>query len=132
MRLTFLIDECVSNQTVIFLQKIGYNVDKVQNLGLKEAEDKTIFKHAQKRKATLVTYDRGFGDIRRYPPSTHNGIIVIRAYDLKSIKKCHEVLKSLLEKEREFERTLFVVDERKYRKRKNHKLRTGLPDYLVK
>jgi predicted nuclease of predicted toxin-antitoxin system len=29
----------------------------------------------------LITLDRGFGDIRRYPPGTHAGIAVMRCAD---------------------------------------------------
>jgi len=102
VKLVFLVDECVSNQTVIFLEKLGCNVTKVQNIGLEGKEDEIILKYAQERNLTLVTYDRGFGNIRKYPPSTHSGIIIIKV---------------LLEKEKRFKETLFVVDEKKYRKR---------------
>jgi hypothetical protein len=29
----------------------------------------------------IITLDRGFGDIRRYPPGTHAGILVLRVDD---------------------------------------------------
>jgi len=117
VKVVFLADECVSNQTVIFLEKLGCNVTKVQDIGLEGKEDEVIFKYAQERNITLVTYDRGFGNIRKYAPSSHNGIIVIKVYNLASLKNCHEVLKKLLEKEKRFKGTLFVVNEKKYRKR---------------
>jgi hypothetical protein len=34
-----------------------------------------------KRDRLLLTLDRGFGDIRKYPPGTHTGIIVLRLDD---------------------------------------------------
>jgi len=117
VKLVFLVDECVSNQTVIFLEKLGCNVTKVQNIGLEGKEDEIILKYAQERNLTLVTYDRGFGNIRKYPPSTHSGIIIIKVYNLTSLENCHKVLEKLLEKEKRFKETLFVVDEKKYRKR---------------
>jgi len=34
------------------------------------------------------------------------------------MKKCHKVLKDLLKREKDFKATLFIIDEKKYRKRK--------------
>ncbi len=115
---TFLVDECVSLQTARFIESLGLSVGSVYDLGRSGVSDSEIFKIAQDEKFVLVTYDRGFGDVRIYPPHSHNGIIILRVYDSKSLQKCHEVLKKLLKEESEFKGTLFVVDESKYRKRK--------------
>ncbi len=32
----------------------------------------------------IVTVDRGFGDIRRYPPGTHPGMVVVHARNLRT------------------------------------------------
>ena len=116
--LTFLIDECVSKQTKILIEQLGFNIESLMNLGLKGAKDKEIFDAANKNKMVLVTNDKGFGDIRRYQPSSHNGVIIIKAYDLRSLSNCHSVLNVLMATEREFKGTLFIVNEKKYRKRK--------------
>lgn len=113
----FLIDECVSKQTTFVIEKLGYSVYEAESVGLRGAKDDVIFKIAQEKKAVLVTYDKGFGDIREYPPSDHNGIILIRVHDFISLKKCNEVLEILLKMEEKFKGTLFVVDGEKYRKR---------------
>jgi len=57
VKLVFLVDQCVSNQTVIFLEKLGHNVIKVQDVGLQGEEDEVIFKYAQEKSMTLVTYN---------------------------------------------------------------------------
>ena len=115
---SFLVDECVSLQTTRLLKDLGFSVENVYDLGRSGIPDSEVFKIAQDKKSVLVTYDRGFGDIRKYPSYSHGGIIVLRICDSKSLQRCHKVLERLLEVESEFEGTLFVVDENKYRKRK--------------
>ena len=66
----------------------------------------------------LITYDLGFGNIFKYLPSSHHGVIVMRVSDLTSIIKGNRVLKALLNREKSFEKTLFIVNSIKYRKRK--------------
>ena len=115
---TFLLDECVSNQTRILIEQHGFEIKGARDLGLKGARDKEVFDVAKKNNMVLVTNDKGFGNIIKYPPSFHSGIIIIKAYDLASLLNCHIVLNVLLATEREFMGTLFVVNEKKYRKRK--------------
>lgn len=113
----FLIDECVSLQTTQLIKSLGFPVEIIQELGKCGIKDEEVFKIAQQRKSTLVTYDGGFGDITRYRPYSHNGIIVIKTHGSKSLEQCHMVLEKLLEAETEFQGTLVVVDRNKYRKR---------------
>ena len=47
-----------------------------------------------------------------------NGIIVMRVSDLNSIISGNRVFKVLLNREKSFEKTLFIVNSIKYRKRK--------------
>ena len=114
---TFLVDECVSFQTAQLIKSLGFSVESIRELGKCGIKDEEIFKTAQERNSILVTYDRGFGDITKYRPYSHNGIIVIKAYDLRSLDQCHMVLEELLRAETEFEGALFIVDRNKYRKR---------------
>ena len=64
----FLIDECVSLQTVNMVRSLGFAVERIQNVAQPSLEDEKVFKIAQDKKAVLITYDRGFANIRRYPP----------------------------------------------------------------
>jgi len=114
----FLIDECVSLLTVQSIQECGYQWERIGNSILKSTEDEIIFQYAQGNKMVLVTYDLGFGNIFKYSPSTHHGIIVMRVSDLTSIKNGNRVLKVLLNREKSFEKTIFIVNGIKYRKRR--------------
>lgn len=111
-------DECVFACTVRLMRDLGLEVHRAQDLGLRGAKDREIFLEAQRREAVLVTNDRGFGDVRLYPPSSHFGIIVLKMEpDPEKVEAVHRVLKHMLQREKGFKGCLFVVDEHKYRKR---------------
>jgi predicted nuclease of predicted toxin-antitoxin system len=114
----FLVDECVSFQTYRLISASGFPVKTVLDITHSGATDREIFKIAKSKSFVIVTLDRGFGDVRTYPPNSHSGIIVLKAYDLNSLQKCHTVLEMLLKVESEFKGTLFIVDGNKYRKKK--------------
>ena len=115
---SFLVDECVSVQTFRLIRALGFTVKTVPDISHHGATDSELFKAAHGQSLVIVTLDRGFGDVRIYPPGSHNGIIVLKAYDLVSLQKCHNVLEMLLKVESEFKGTLFVVDGNRYRKKK--------------
>ena len=75
---SFLADECTFTRTVRRMRDLGRAVNRVQDLGMAGASDATVFQKAQENEAVLVTTDRGFGDVRAYPPSSHRGIIVLK------------------------------------------------------
>jgi predicted nuclease of predicted toxin-antitoxin system len=116
--IAFLLDECVSFQTYRLISALGFTVKTVLDITRSGVTDSELFRIAQSQTLVIVTLDRGFGDVRIYPPNSHNGIIVLKAYDLNSLQKCHTVLEMLLKVESEFKGNLFIVDGNKYRKKK--------------
>jgi predicted nuclease of predicted toxin-antitoxin system len=63
---TFLVDECVSSQTIQLIKSLGFSVESLQEFGKCGAKDEEVLRLAQERKSILVTYDVGFGDITKY------------------------------------------------------------------
>jgi len=113
-------DECVFGLTVNFLKVKGLDTVRAQDLGLRGASDDVIYSKAQELKRILITNDQGFGDIRRYPPSQHFGIIVLKmGPHPQSVNEIHSVLQILFDKETQIGGCLFIVDEKKYRKRRS-------------
>lgn len=115
----FLIDECVSIQTKLFLDSLRFETVDSKEVGLIGTDDAGVFRYAKENGYVLVTYDKGFGDIRKYPPSSHNGIIILKIRNQISMERCHKVLEFLLGMEKELRGALYIVDEKKYRKRKS-------------
>ena len=115
----FLADECTFTKTVRMMRAAGCTVHRVQDLGMAGAPDAEVYQTALDKEAVLVTTDRGFGDVRSYPPSSHHGIIVLHVSpDPRQVRAVHRTLRMLLQTETSFTGTLFTVDGRKYRKRK--------------
>ncbi|MFC2089053.1 DUF5615 family PIN-like protein [Calditrichota bacterium] len=97
---------------------LGINIVRIQDLGLIGAKDQIVIEKAQELKSVLVINDLDFADIRTYPPSKFNGIIVLRMQPkLDYIDKVHNMLRILLQNEKHFAGKLFVVDWNKYRER---------------
>ena len=61
-----------------FLQRQGYDAQSVYEQGMSGWKDAEVFRAVRREARFLVTGDKGFGDIRRYPPGTHPGILVLR------------------------------------------------------
>jgi predicted nuclease of predicted toxin-antitoxin system len=92
-QVTFLADECTFTRTVRRMKRLGWEVERVQNLGLEGAPDEEVFRTAQDRGAVLVTTDKGFGDVRSYPPSSHRGVIVLKVVpDPEQVRAVHRTL----------------------------------------
>lgn len=74
----FIVDEDLPEAVAVELNKMGYWAKHVRQINLRGASDQKVFQYAQSQGATLITADKGFGDIRRFPGGTHYGIIVMR------------------------------------------------------
>lgn len=57
---------------------LGHDVDTVVDEELGGASDPDVLAAARRDDRFVVTLDRGFGDVRRYPPGSHAGIAVLR------------------------------------------------------
>jgi predicted nuclease of predicted toxin-antitoxin system len=115
----FLADECTFAPTVEFLRNEGWKVVTVREVGLRGAKDPEVLSKARKMGAVLLTRDSDFGDIRRFPPADHCGVIVLKMTSRTS-DEVHAVLRKMLKevKEGEFAGTLFIVDRNKWRRRR--------------
>ena len=48
--LTFVVDECVSRQTLKLLKSLGFRVERIQDLAGPGIEDQEVFKIAQEKR----------------------------------------------------------------------------------
>jgi predicted nuclease of predicted toxin-antitoxin system len=68
----------MSAQLKSVLFSYGFDAETVFDEGLQGAADSTIASHCRTENRILLTLDLGFGDLRKYTPGTHPGIIVFR------------------------------------------------------
>lgn len=72
------IDENIAGSIVDLLRDAGHDVDTVQDEGLAGAADPEVLQAATRESRLVMTLDRGFGDVRTYPPGSHGGVLVLR------------------------------------------------------
>jgi predicted nuclease of predicted toxin-antitoxin system len=72
------LDENIPVSTSQVLMEIGHDVETAIGEGLAGHDDPTVLAAASAEERLLVTLDRGFGDVRAYPPGSHGGIVVLR------------------------------------------------------
>ncbi len=73
------LDEHLSLAHVDLLRDAGYDADRVDQQGLSGATDEEVWERVGADNRFFITLDLDFSDIRRYPPGTHPGILLIRA-----------------------------------------------------
>lgn len=78
--MNFLTDANVFQAFVKALRSLGHNVLDIKEQGFERFSDAEIFTLAQGEKRILISMDKDFSNIIRYPPGTHHGIIVVKLY----------------------------------------------------
>ena len=77
----FLVDEDVPRSTARVLRAAGYEAEDVRDVGLRGHPDSDVYAYAQAQAAVLVSCDKGFTNLLKFPVGSHAGIIVIRIPD---------------------------------------------------
>lgn len=73
------LDENLSNTHTEFLRQMGYECDRVTDEGLSGATDETVWQQVCQEGRFFITLDLDFSDVRRFPPGTHPGILLLRS-----------------------------------------------------
>ena len=79
----FLLDENISQTVTRNLRRSGFKAVHVLDAGLGGADDEHIFEFAHKKKLTIITHDKDFGNIIRFPVIRHYGVIILRLRNQK-------------------------------------------------
>lgn len=72
------LDEDLSPMVAEPLRAAGYQVRTVADQGWSGLADDELWRHVVAQNEFLVTADKGFADLRSYPPGTHPGILLLR------------------------------------------------------
>jgi predicted nuclease of predicted toxin-antitoxin system len=116
----FVIDEDMPRSTGAALKKHGYDVKDIRDYGLRGAEDEEIYEFAQREGAVILTGDRGFGNILRFPLGSHSGIIIAHfPNEMSTMEINHQLLerfKNLTEDD--YKGNLIVIEPQKIRIRR--------------
>ena len=71
------VDENSGRSGIEFLRQRGHDVTDVREQGLGGAADRIVFEACIAESRTLITLDRDFGQVPRFPPERSAGIVVL-------------------------------------------------------
>ena len=72
------LDENLGRTHVQMLRDAGYDADRLHDEGLSGANDARVWQAVCEEDRLLITLDLDFSDVRKYPPGTHPGILLLR------------------------------------------------------
>jgi predicted nuclease of predicted toxin-antitoxin system len=73
----FKLDENLSRRAADLIRGAGHDAVTVVSQGLRGAADETLFEVCTAESRALVTLDRDFGQVLRYPPAASADIVVL-------------------------------------------------------
>ena len=74
------LDENLGRSHVALLQRFGYDADRVHDEGLSGADDTAVWERVCVEQRFFITLDLDFADVRKYPPGSHPGILLLRPH----------------------------------------------------
>jgi len=76
----FILDENIPPAISRYLRAYRYKVIEIYRKKFKGMSDDQIMEKAQSQKFTIITFDKHFADIIKYPPANHYGIILLKMH----------------------------------------------------
>ena len=72
------LDENLGETHAQLLRRANHSADRVTEQGLSGAADPAVWQKAVEEERFFITLDLDFADVRRFPPGTHPGLLLIR------------------------------------------------------
>jgi len=112
------LDENLGRSHCELLRGAGYTAERIAEQDLSGAEDEVVWEHICSKGYFFITLDLDFSDVRKFPPGTHPGILILRPRS-KGKKAVGEVLARVLKEHRlePLKGCIAVADEVKTRVR---------------
>lgn len=85
------VDEDLPTQVIRILRARGHDAAGVVEQGMGGWKDLELWQAVQTERRFLVTADKGFGDIRAYPPETHQGVLLLRPDQVRVPPSCANI-----------------------------------------
>ncbi len=89
------VDEDLPKAATMLLREHAFDTSSVIEQRMGGAPDPALWQAVQNEQRFLVTADKGFGDIRAFPPGTHAGILLLRP-DQNGIRPVMELLEQVV------------------------------------
>jgi predicted nuclease of predicted toxin-antitoxin system len=75
------VDEDLPRQIADLLAAHGHDAATVVGQGWQGVSDDVLWLSLQNERRWLITADKGFADLRRNPPGSHAGVILLRSHE---------------------------------------------------
>ena len=89
------VDEDLPKIVVTLFREKGYQAASVVEQDMAGWKDAELWQVVQAEKRFLITADKGFADIRTFPPGTHSGVLLLRP-DQDGIRPMIELVEKVL------------------------------------
>jgi len=89
------VDEDLPKAVLTIVASYGHDAASVLTQGMGGWKDPALWRAIQAEERFLITADKGFADIRIYPPGTHAGILLLRP-DQSGIRPLVDLLQRVL------------------------------------
>ena len=111
------LDENLGARGALLLEEGGRDVATVLAEGLCSSSDETLIEVCRAETRVLVTLDRDFSSILRFPPGSYSGIVVLRLPEPLTPASIEDALRRFLEASasRDLEGRLWIVDAHRIR-----------------
>jgi len=96
MGLLVKLDENLGTTHADMVRQAGHTVDRVTDEGLSGAIDPVVWQQVLEEGRFFITLDLDFSDVRKFPPGTHPGLLLLRPRN-KSRDAVVEVLERVLQ-----------------------------------
>ena len=90
------VDENVGRSGVDLLRQAGQDVMTVREQGFAGAADEVVFQACVAEGRTLITLDRDFGQVPRFPPKQTAGIVILELGGPASLRRLRDRLRDFL------------------------------------
>ena len=112
----FKVDENLHSDAAVLLRRHGHDAVTIYEQGLRGVSDEEVAGVCKRESRAIVTLDLDFADIRAYPPTDYQGIIVLRLRDqsrLSALSVVERILPTL--DDEPLAGKLWIVDETQVR-----------------
>ena len=115
-------NENLFDPVIDYLRSIGHDVLSLREAGLSGISDDEVFQLACKEKYVIITMDKDFSRIFRFPPESCGGIIVVKIYR-RTVDETLNIFKKLFEeiKEEDIKNNLVIIAPEGIRTRRTRK-----------
>jgi predicted nuclease of predicted toxin-antitoxin system len=93
----FKLDENIGRRRLDLIRASGHDVMTVRDQGLQGIADEQLFEVCVAEGRALITLDRDFGQVLRFPPENSAGIIVLEIGPRATLQGILDRLRDLLE-----------------------------------